>query len=298
MSRDRLQELQGELGSQAELTGQEEKPPITIKTEVVMDETTLFLQDIQHLQEEIEQMRLLVEEINDLYLKQLLPATEVDHDEVSDKTKQHVDSISKQLNYVKKHLKRIDEMNEKDKPGTQQHQIRIQQTATCRKRFMDTAKRYQQVQQEHRERFRALMYREYKIAHPTATEEEINEALAAQSKSVFADDVLNTSRHGEAKAVLKAVQQRHDDVKKIENTILELNALFQEMAVAVEQQGDLINSVETSMTNAAKYTEEGTGELAIAIEYKIASRRKLYVLICIGFIVLLIVIFSVYTSIK
>lgn len=45
-----------------------------------MDETTLFLQDIQHLQEEIEQMRLLVEEINDLYLKQLLPATEVDHD--------------------------------------------------------------------------------------------------------------------------------------------------------------------------------------------------------------------------
>lgn len=113
--------------------------------------------------------------------------------------------------------------------------------------------------------------------------------------------------------MLKAVQQRHDDVKKIENTILELNALFQEMAVAVEQQGDLINSVETSMTNAAKYTEEGTGELAIAIEYKIASRRvslflfvtklslllqKLYVLICIGFIVLLIVIFSVYTSIK
>lgn len=30
---------------------------------------------------------------------------------------------------------------------------------------MDTAKRYQQVQQEHRERFRALMYREYKIGN-------------------------------------------------------------------------------------------------------------------------------------
>ena len=109
--------------------------------------------------------------------------------------------------------------------------------------------------------------------------------------------MLQTSRTGEAKAVLQAVQARHDEVKKIEKTILELNALFQEMAVAVEQQGELINSVEVSMTNTANFMEEGTKELEQAIEFKKSTRKKLYMLCgcCFGVILIigLIVFFTV-----
>jgi len=250
---------------------------------------TGFLKEIQYLQSEIEKLKVLVDTIEHLHSQQLLPGTEVNLDEVNEAVDQNVSDVSKQLSLVKRHIKKIDEANEKIDSQTQDAQIRVSQTATCRKRFLDTAKRYQEVQQKHRQRFRDRLVREYKIAHPDATSEEVDEALSEEGMNVFADEVLHSTRYGEAKGVLKAVQERHEDVKKIEKTILELNSLFQEMAVAVESQGGLINSIEHSVTNAALYTEEATVHLDKAIEYRKSSRRKLYILTCICCVLLLIV---------
>lgn len=190
--------------------------------------------------------------------------------------------ISKQLTLIKRHIKReffhtdvlgIDTSNEKLSDKSQDKHIRLSQTATCRKRFMEIAKYYQDTQHQHRQKFHERLVREFKVAHPDATDSEVEDALMDENTQVFADEVLHSTRYGEAKAVLNAVQERHEDVKKIEKTILELNSLFQEMAIAVEQQADLINSIEGSITNAADYTEDATVQLDRAIQYSKSSRR-------------------------
>jgi len=237
-----------------------------------------FLKEIDHAQAEIDQLKTMIDAIVALHAQQLLPGTEVNLDEVNDAVEAQVSDISRQLMVIKKCLKRIDMSNDGIDHETQDYSIRTSQTATCRKRFMDMAKRYQDVQHKHRQTFHDRLKKEYKIAHPDASDEQVEEAISAEKTNVFADQVLHSTRYGEAKAVLKAVQERHEDVKRIEKTILELNSLFQEMATMVEQQGDLINSIEHSVTNAALYTEDATVQLDKAIDYRKSSRRKLYIL--------------------
>jgi len=295
MSRDRFSELRS-TQSNDDLVPD---PPSTLEAGQsprmsMLQNMTGFLQEVQYAQSEIDKLRSLVESIEQLHSQQLLPATEVNLDEVNDLVEAQVSDISKQLTIIKRIIKKIDEANENLDKQTQDYNIRVSQTATCRKRFMDTAKRYQEVQQKHRQVFHERLVREYKIVHPDADDEEVEEALSGDSINVFADQVLHSTRYGEAKNVLMAVQERHEDVKRIEKTILELNSLFQEMAIAVEQQGELINSIEHSVTNAALYTEEATVHLDKAIEYRKSSRRKLYMLMgccCVLFVIIGVMVY-------
>jgi len=299
MSRDRFSELRS-TQSAANDDDVPNEPPTLLESgqsprSSMLANMTGFLQEIQYTQSEIENLKSMVDQIEHLHSQQLLPATEVNLDEVNDMVEAQVSDISRHLGIIKRAVKKIDEANESLDKQTQDYNIRVSQTATVRKRFMDTAKRYQEVQQKHRQIFHERLVREYKIAHPDATSEEVEEALAGDNVNVFADQVLHSTRYGEAKNVLMAVQERHEDVKRIEKTILELNSLFQEMAIAVEQQGELINSIEHSVTNAALFTEEATIHLDKAIEYRKSSRRKLYMLMGCCCVLLIIVGALVYS---
>lgn len=59
----------------------------------------------------------------------------------------------------------------------------------------------------------------------------------------------------------------------IEKSILELNQLFVEMATLVEQQGDLVNQIESHVDKAAQYTEQAAGEMKVALQHQ-KSRLK------------------------
>ncbi|CAJ0881250.1 8247_t:CDS:2 [Entrophospora sp. SA101] len=75
---------------------------------------------------------------------------------------------------------------------------------------METLQKYQNVEYQNRQKYRQRMERQYKIVKPQATQEEIDSAIDN-------DDA--------AKEALKEVQERHDDIKKIEKTIEERTKL-------------------------------------------------------------------------
>jgi syntaxin 1B/2/3 len=76
---------------------------------------------------------------------------------------------------------------------------------------------------------------------------------------------MQANRSGQARAVLSEVQSRHDDIKKIEKTILELHQLFVDMQMMVEQQGETLQQIETHAENTLVDLEQGNKDIDKAI---------------------------------
>ncbi len=82
---------------------------------------------------------------------------------------------------------------------------------------------------------------------------------------MFSQALLNSNRHGEARGALREVQERHEDIKRIERTITELAQLFNEMSILVDEQDDALNviqeqgaQVETDMQQGLQHTNKAS----------------------------------------
>jgi syntaxin 1B/2/3 len=49
---------------------------------------------------------------------------------------------------------------------------------------------------------------------------------------------------------------RYRDVRKLEQSVIELNQMFQELAMLIEQQGEVIDQIEFNVANTKEFTSE------------------------------------------
>lgn len=84
---------------------------------------------------------------------------------------------------------------------------------------------------------------------------------------------LKTNRTATASTVLGAVRARHNDIQRIERTLMELNKLFQDLAEAVVIQEPMIQQAEQHTENVKQDTEAGNVQLDKGIEHARRARR-------------------------
>lgn len=63
-----------------------------------------------------------------------------------------------------------------------------------------------------------------------------------------------------------------------------------DMSVLVDSQGDMINRIETYVTNAAEHTAKGVNEMRRAVLHQKRARKKMC---CIIFVILIAVLIAV-----
>lgn len=73
-----------------------------------------------------------------------------------------------------------------------------------------------------------------------------------------------------AKKQLDELKERHQDIIAIERSIQELHQMFLDMALIVDQQGELIDRVGEHVDSTAQYTEKA----ATTMEAAVASKRR------------------------
>ncbi|CEP08226.1 hypothetical protein [Parasitella parasitica] len=157
--------------------------------------------------------------------------------------------------------------------NTPDAQMRRSQTAALKKRFLDTIQRYQDVERNYQLKYRQRIERQIRIVKPDASQDEVDDIIDAEdTPQVFAQSLMNASRQGQSKAVLSEVQTRHDDIKHIEKTIVELHQLFMDMQMMVEQQGEVLNTVQNNADDAAVQLKEGNSQLTRAIALAKSTR--------------------------
>ncbi|CAK7341457.1 unnamed protein product [Dovyalis caffra] len=85
---------------------------------------------------------------------------------------------------------------------------------------------------------------------------------------------------------LAEIQERHDAVRELERKLLELQQIFLDMAVLVDAQGDLLDNIESQVSNAVDHVQSGNVALQKAKKLQRNSRKWM----CIAIIILLIIV--------
>jgi syntaxin 1B/2/3 len=184
------------------------------------------------------------------------------------------DKIDKLLHRVKTNLKALEDSTEEFEGSSQasntEVRLRRNMHGTLSTKFIEVLQTYNDVQTKYDAKFRERVARELKVVtNREPTPEEVDQVLQSPQTSAFVGDMQDPR----AIESLAYIQNRHQDILKLQASIKELHQLFVDMAFLVAQQGELIDQVEFNVNQAASHVEGAVEQLASAVVYSKKSRK-------------------------
>jgi len=258
------------------------------------DEETAFFNEIEDIQKATRELNDNISRIGELHTRQLgAVANEQEHAAVT----QHLSALTQDTrslsNNLKKAIKKLESQTSKRDPRDPNTNVRKNQVGAIKNRFMEAIQRYQTVEQDSRKKHKQRMERQYKIVKPDATQEEVSAAIddnmGSGGNRIFEQALLNSNRYGDARAAYKEVQDRHQEILKIESTITELAQMFNDMATMVDEQEPALLAVEAKANEAETTMQDAEKQMGKAVKSARAARKKRW--IC--FIVILIILAAI-----
>ncbi|KIW00311.1 uncharacterized protein PV09_08198 [Verruconis gallopava] len=153
--------------------------------------------------------------------------------------------------------------------ATKDSQIRNLKT-----QFKNQLQEYRNEEEQYKKRYQEQIARQYRIVNPDATEEEVREAAEANwgDEGVF-QTALKSNRSAAATSVLGAVRARHNDIQKIEQTMLQLNQLFEDLAEQVIVQEAAVAAAQDQTQHVVEDTENANVQLTKGVEHARRARK-------------------------
>ncbi|GJE95194.1 t-SNARE complex subunit [Phanerochaete sordida] len=245
-----------------------------------------FYSEISSIQDELRTYNDNVQRISDLHSRSLNNTDDAAAQRYTQQLEDLVADTSALSNVLKRRIKALERQPGSGRDG----QIRKQQTALVKQKFVEAIQNYQTAEQQYRTKYKQRMERQFKIVKPDASPEEVKAVVNDDSGGqIFSQALLNSNRYGEAKSAYREVQERHEDIKKIEKTLTELAQLFNDMSVLVEQQDEQINVIETTAAEVEKDTEVGLQYTEKAVDSARAARKKRWICFILILVILAIV---------
>eukprot|EP01018_Ginkgo_biloba_P009709 Gb_34888 [translate_table: standard] len=212
---------------------------------------------------------------------------------IKQRMEKDVDEVGKVARNIKQKLESLDADNvaNRKKPGcekdTSVDRSRMAMTATLKKKLKERMSDFQTLRQMIQDEYREVVERRVFTVTGTKADEETIERLieTGDSEQIFQKAIQEQGR-GQIMDTLAEIQERHDAVKDIEKKLLELHQIFLDMAVLVESQGDMLDNIETQVSNAVEHVQTGTVALQKAKSLQRSSRKWM----CIAIIILLIIV--------
>lgn len=214
---------------------------------------------------------------------------------------------------VRKRLHRIAGENEQFARDHAEHtaalRIRVAAHQALTHAFMAAMQRLEGAQERHRGAVRAAVERQLRAMNPHAPEEDIRRALdhlnssssSSSSPAAVVDDSpllceLPPDERARLQAQLDTLAARNHDVRLLERSIVELHQMFTDMQLLVDQQGDLLNTIEFNVQETKGKAHAAMNELVQAHDFQRKATRKKC---CIALLVLaLMLVISVPVVIK
>jgi len=259
---------------------------------VTGDTMSAFYSEISSLQDSIRAFNDNVTRIGDLHSRSLNNMNE----SAAQRNASQLDELVEDTGALSASLKRRIKALERQGGSGRDGQIRKQQTALVKSKFVEAIQNYQTVEQQYRTKYKQRMERQFKIVKPDATPEEVRAIVDdEQGGQIFSQALMNSNRYGESRAAYREVQERHEDIKRIEQTLANLAQLFNDMSVLVEQQDETITAIEAQAETVQKDTEAGLGYTEKAVISARAARKKRW--ICFFIILILLAIVAIIVAV-
>ncbi|ORY95799.1 t-SNARE [Syncephalastrum racemosum] len=248
-----------------------------------------FLSEIEEIKHEIAQVSHNLDAIDGLHNSALGSLNEQQSSQIA-RELERVQSITRKQNAeIKDRLQKLQTATAQSPSEANMRQTHLD---AVRKRFTETIRRYQEIETVYNQKYRQRVERQIRIVKPEATPEEVNDIIDSdRSNQLFSQSLLQAGRQGQARAVLSEVQTRHDDIKRIEKTLLELHQLFQDMEMLVERQGEVMVQIDQHAEQTAQDLHRGTTFVDRAIQSARATRHKKWC--CLVIVIILCVVIAI-----
>ncbi|KAJ3039277.1 Syntaxin-1A [Rhizophlyctis rosea] len=235
-----------------------------------------FFDEVSAIKEQIAGVKSNVEQIEQLHQKALNVISEEQSALNTKELDKMMDQTNKKAGEIRNKLKAMEAQNkqlEKKGDNPSDVRIRVTQHGGLTKRFLDVMMEYKDIQKKYQDKYKQRLQRQFLIVKPQATPEEVEKMVSGETGPVFAQQIMQSGQRGEARRALMDIQDRHQDIVRIERSIIELQQLFMDMSVLVAAQGEVLNQIEVHVSNAVDHTEQGVQALAKAVKLQKKTRK-------------------------
>ncbi|XP_053357788.1 syntaxin-3 isoform X2 [Clarias gariepinus] len=240
---------------------------IQVDNEDFMDE---FFSQIEEIRTSIDKIDENVTEIKRLY-SVILSAPTSDQ-KTQDDLEAITNEIKKLANNVRNKLKSIEHSLESNAEERVSADTRIKksQHAVLARKFVEVMTKYNEAQVEFREKSKGRIQRQLEITGKATTDEELEEMLDGGNAAVFTAGIMDSAI---SKQALSEIEARHKDIIRLESSIKELHDMFLDIAMLVENQGSIIDRIETNMDQSVGFVERAVADTKKAAKFQQEARR-------------------------
>ncbi|XP_059199441.1 syntaxin-3 [Centropristis striata] len=265
---------------------------IPVENEAFMDD---FFNQIEDIRSSIDKIEESVTEIKKLY-SSILSAPTPDQ-KTQDDVEALTNEIKKSANNARNKLKSIERQLESntDDRASADLRIRKSQQAILAKRFVEVMTKYNEAQVDFRDKSKGRIARQLEITGKATTDEELEEMLEGGNSAVFAAGITDSKINQQA---LNEIEARHKDIMRLESSIKELHDMFVDIAMLVENQGGMIDRIESNMDQSVGFVERAVADTKKAAKFQQEARRKQMMIFCCCVILALILGSFLYSFIK
>ncbi|KAF7710188.1 syntaxin-3 [Silurus meridionalis] len=262
---------------------------IQLENKEFMDE---FFSQIVEIRTSIDKIDEHVTEIKRLY-SVILSAPTSDQ-KTQDDLEAITNEIKKLANNVRNKLKSIEQTLElsAEERVSADTRIKKSQHAVLARKFVEVMTRYNEAQVEFREKSKGRIQRQLEITGKSTTDEELEEMLDGGNAAVFTAGIMDSAI---SKQALSEIEARHKDIIRLESSIKELHDMFVDIAMLVENQGSIIDRIESNMDQSVGFVERAVADTKKAAKFQQEARRK-QMMITLCCIILAVIIGSLMYS--
>ncbi|XP_069787749.1 syntaxin-11a [Narcine bancroftii] len=132
--------------------------------------------------------------------------------------------------------------------------------------FHNAMLEYNTEEMRQRENCKTRIQRQLEIMGKDVSSYEMEEMIEQGKWDVFSENLLSEVRG--ARTVLSEIEQRHQELLKLESRVRDIHDLFLQMALLVEQQSGTLNNIEANVQQVQDYVGSARTQLTKAVELK------------------------------
>eukprot|EP01006_Ploeotia_vitrea_P042909 TRINITY_DN66668_c7_g1_i1.p1 TRINITY_DN66668_c7_g1~~TRINITY_DN66668_c7_g1_i1.p1 ORF type:complete len:278 (+),score=35.64 TRINITY_DN66668_c7_g1_i1:59-892(+) len=260
-----------------------------------------FFKTVTRIQSGIRQIETLTEDIKAKHSEALLN-TDVEHGKtISAELDRLMGDVTHTSQDVTQGLKfiesRLENFEEKD-ASPAEYRIQQNQHQQLTHQFFDAMRAYQEAADVYSNKYKEQVKRRIKARYSSSdgrnlTDEEVDNYARQLLEEGKEDAIFQQSRD-----TLEQIQENHRDILRIEASVRELNQMFADMALLVDEQGELMDDIQYNVERSIAYVERGRQELRSARKHAKKGRRRICCVVCVLVTLSICILIPVYFATK
>jgi len=193
----------------------------------------------------------------------------------------HIQQRLKELKKLNKQLEKTEE------EGSATAAIRNDLYQLNTRQFQKVMAEFDTASQEFKKSQRQRWKQQIKSMDPKITDEQIEVASAKNAERELMKQIL---LDGNAEALVRELEERHSDILKLEEEVLQILEITKDLAFLIDSQSESLDMIEARVHKAKEYVQAAEVYLEEAHTYQNKTRKQKMICLSILFVVILVLI--------